>query len=148
MDEADVMAKALGRWCNEHDRGYTRVAFPNGVHASGCPECLKDSPLALIDPEALWAATQQAKADRAERMPDEQAALRVLHDAYTRLKELGWRDAIYCPKDGTEFQVIEAGSTGIHNCAYLGEWPTGGWYINGEDPLRPILFRLQPSEAP
>jgi hypothetical protein len=57
-----------------------------------------------------------AKNDRAEKMPDEKAALFVMFEAYQRLKELGWNDAIYSPKDGSMFSSIEAGSTGIHKC--------------------------------
>lgn len=83
------------------------------------------------------------EADRAKRMPDEQAALNVLFGAWLRLKELGWQDAEYCPKDGSEFKVIEAGSTGFHDCVYLGEWPTGGWWVHDGDtyPSRPILWK-------
>lgn len=71
-----------------------------------------------------------------------------MHDAYTRLTELGWWDASYCPKDGSHFQAIEAGSTGIHDCAYWGAWPTGGWNIFDGDvwPSRPILFKLYPED--
>lgn len=76
-------------------------------------------------------------------MPDEQAALNVLFGAWLRLKELGWQEAEYCPKDGSEFKVIEAGSTGFHDCVYLGEWPTGGWWVHDGDtyPSRPILWK-------
>ena len=38
-------------------------------------------------------------------------ALRMMCDAYQRLKDFGWNDAIYCPKDGSIFDVIEAGSS-------------------------------------
>jgi hypothetical protein len=80
-------------------------------------------------------------------MPDDAAALTILFEAYQRLKSLGWREAIYCPKDGTPFQAIEAGSTGIHTCHYDGDWPTGHWWIsNAGDlwPSHPILFRPFP----
>jgi len=53
---------------------------------------------------------------------------------------------IYCPKDGTTFNVLEAGSTGIFVAHYEGEWPTGSWWIHDEEygdlsPSRPILFK-------
>ena len=78
-------------------------------------------------------------AERTER------ALLNLFEAYQDLKRLGWNDAIYCPKDGTWFDAIEAGSTGIHNCQYQGQWPNGGWWVADGDvwPSRPILFRLR-----
>lgn len=90
------------------------------------------------------AATQR----RAELMPDEPAAIRMMFEAHQRLKELGWNDAIYCPKDGSEFDVIEPGSTGIHRCHYHGEWPTGKWYIAADGdlwPSRPVLYRKTPN---
>jgi len=80
---------------------------------------------------------------RAEALPDVHACLRVMMDAYVRLKELGWNDAIYCPKDGSTFKVIEFGSTGIFDCHYDGEWPKGRWWTHdGGDlwPSRPVLY--------
>lgn len=62
--------------------------------------------------------------------------------AYDELRKLGWREAVFCPKDGTVFEVIEPGSTGIHDCRYEGEWPTGGWWVE-DGPSYPILFRLK-----
>jgi hypothetical protein len=101
-------------------------------------------PLRKSEADALLRASDEAKARRIEQMPDEQSAIHALFSAYLRLKELGWKDAIYCPKDGTLFDVLEAGSTGIHRCRYDGEWPTGHWWIVGDDdlyPSLPVLFR-------
>ena len=78
-------------------------------------------------------------------MPTERAAIDALWHAYQRLKELGWREAMYCPKDGSTFNAIEAGSTGIHICHYDGKWPTGHWWLHDHDgdlsPSRPIMFK-------
>lgn len=137
-------ARALGRWCDTHDRALSRVHLSSGIHVTGCPECVEGSGLAGIDLPGLVESLGRARVQRAERMPDEQAALAVLHDAYIRLKELGWNDATYCPKDGTTFQAIEVGSTGIHDCYCTGGWPAGGWWID-DSPSRPILFRTAPS---
>lgn len=98
----------------------------------------------------IWKAAEAAKAARADAMPTEKEALDVMFEAYQRLQELGWREAIYCPKDGSPFLAIEAGSTGIHDCAYIGEWPTGSWEIIEADdlwPSRPILFKPIPPES-
>lgn len=89
---------------------------------------------------------KKIKADektRAEKMPDERAAILQMFDAYLRLKELGWKEAVYCPKDGSHFHAIEAGSTGIHDCSYEGKWPDGAWWIYDGDmwPSHPILFK-------
>lgn len=99
--------------------------------------------------DAMIARIDQQQAERAAKMPDEKTALSVMHDAYVRLGELGWRCASYCPKDGSSFQVIEAGSTGIFRAHYQGEWPTGTWWLEDEGdlwPSRPILFRLYPED--
>ena len=101
--------------------------------------------------EEQWAAMvaeiEARKRDLAERLPDEAACLRAMGDAWQRLKELGWREAIYCPKDGTPFDAIEFGSTGIHDCHYEGEWPNGHWWIHEDGdlcPSQPVMFRERP----
>lgn len=94
-----------------------------------------------------WAMIQDNEAKRAEKLPDEQACLGAAFEAWKRLSELGWREIIYCPKDGTVFDSVSMGSTGIHDCHYHGEWPEGGWWVHdGGDlwPARPFMFRLKP----
>lgn len=94
--------------------------------------------------EAIWAEAKRQEAERAEKMPTVEDALFQMTQAHHRLKELGWREAMYCPKDGTPFEVIEPGSSGIHIAHYWGEWPSGSWFIedNGDLwPSRPCLFR-------
>lgn len=83
---------------------------------------------------------------RAEVMPTEYDALRVMFHAYSRLKELGWRDGMYMPKDGTMVTVCQVGSTGTFDCAYVGEWSDGFFDVyDGGDvyPTRsaPPLFK-------
>lgn len=92
----------------------------------------------------------EMKAKRLSDMPDERSAIEAMHQAHTRLTELGWRNAIYCPKDGSTFDVIEAGSTGIHTAHYEGAWPDGSWWVHADGdlcPSRPILFRLHPQDG-
>lgn len=105
----------------------------------------RHEPLRASEADEIMARAKQAELRRQDLMPDEQAALNMMFDAWQRLKELGWREAIYCPKDGRVFDAIEAGSTGIHACHYRGEWPKGGWWVDDGDlwPSRPILFRLR-----
>lgn len=100
--------------------------------------------------DSLIAKIDAGKAVRAEKMPDEHAALTQMFEAWQRLNELGWNSAIYCPKDGSEFSAIEAGSTGIHACHYQGEWPKGGWWIHDGDtwPAHPILWRPRKPDDP
>ena len=101
--------------------------------------------LTAAEGTAILAAHEAAKAQRAVDMPDDAAALRVMMQAWLRLTELGWSEAMYCPKDGTHFDAISAGSTGVHETWYDGEWPDGRWWcFDGSDiwPASPILFRL------
>ena len=112
-------------------------------------------PLSKEEAERLMAAIDAKQAEIAKRWPDERSALVALTEAYHRLMDFGWREAIYCPKDGSPFHVIEAGSSGIHDGWYEGSWPDGRWWVaDGGDnwPSRPILFRLiapaRPAAAP
>lgn len=94
--------------------------------------------------DAQTGAFSRVDAARAALMPTEQDAINMMWQAVQRLKQLGWKEAIYCPKDGSEFDAIEPGSTGIHKTHYSGEWPTGGWMVaDGGDlwPSHPYLYR-------
>lgn len=85
-------------------------------------------PLTRDEADALWLAAEKAKADAAAEMPLTTDALRVMQRGRSRLRELGWKEAQYCPKDGTPFAVIEYGSTGIFEAWYNGDWPDGRVY--------------------
>lgn len=77
-------------------------------------------------------------------MSKEQELLKAMCSAYHALQKLGWKEIIYCPKDGSVFSAIEPGSTGIHDCFYQGTWPDGHWYIVDEHdmyPSHPILWK-------
>lgn len=99
--------------------------------------------------DAIFKCLERDERQRIEDMPDDAKAIHELNRAYKRLCEMGWQNAIYCPKDGTVFEVIEAGSTGVHDCIYEGEWPKGSWWVLEDAdmcPSRPILFRLKPDD--
>lgn len=94
--------------------------------------------------DGLLASWKAAQEKRSQDMPTDETALNVMFDAWQRLKEMGWQEAIYCPKDGSMFFCIEAGSTGIHHCSYDGEWPKGGWWVHEHGdmwPSHPILWK-------
>ena len=110
---------------------------------------LRREPLTRAEGDAMWAGAEAAKADRLKRMPDEQSAIKALFDAWLRLKDFGWNDPVYCPKDGSQFNMLELGSTGIHTGYYTGKWPDGHWWIADEHdlwPSRPALFKLFPED--
>jgi hypothetical protein len=89
----------------------------------------------------IFEALEADKAKRIDEMPDVEHALRVFTRAYRRLIELGFKEIPYHPKDGSTFEVIEPGSTGIHSCEYW-ETPTrGSFWIEGDSPSHPVLWR-------
>jgi hypothetical protein len=91
---------------------------------------------------------QQDEARGVEPTDAERAALLKMFEAYQELKRLGWNDAIYCPKDGSMFLVIEPGSTGVHLAKYEGSWPDGHWWVYDGDawPSRPCLWKPRARE--
>lgn len=103
----------------------------------------KREPIRKDVADQLWAQAELARTKRMADMPTEQDAIEALWQAYTRLKELGWQDPVYAPKDGSQLDLIEPGSTGIHQGVYEGKWPTGSWWIYDGDlwPSRPVLAR-------
>lgn len=98
----------------------------------------------VVDARKILEAADAGKKRRSETMPTEYDVLRVLGECHSRLRELGWTEAIYCPKDGTPFKAIEFGSTGIHDCHYEGEWPKGSWWLHDAGdlyPSRPVMIK-------
>lgn len=85
-------------------------------------------PLTKEEADALWKASEEAEAKSAADMPETNDAIQVMQRGRSRLRDLGWREAQYCPKDGTPFAVIEYGSTGIFEAWYNGDWPDGRIY--------------------
>lgn len=82
-------------------------------------------------------------------MPTEESAILALHHAWTRLKDFGWQDPVYAPKDGSRLDILELGSKGIHCGTYEGEWPTGRWWLHGDGdmwPTRPAMARARKVE--
>lgn len=110
----------------------------------------RHEPLRKSEADELLRQIEAADAKRKDLMPDEDAAVEMFFDAWLRLKDFGWREAMYCPKDGRLFEVIEAGSTGKFKCEYSGEWPTGSYWIHADNdlsPSRPTLYRELPPNS-
>lgn len=104
-------------------------------------------PMEPGEADTLIEHIEKEEAKRKSDYPTEEDARREMFRTWLRLKDFGWREAEYCPKYGSPFDVIEAGSYGIHRCHYSGEWPDGQYWISSESdlwPSRPILFRLDP----
>ena len=108
----------------------------------------RHDPLRQSEASRFWEMAEAQDAHRKQLMPDEESTRKMLHDAWLRLKDFGWKEAMYCPKDGRVFDAIEAGSSGIHKCNYQGEWPKGSYWVQDEHdvwPSRPILYREIPA---
>lgn len=82
-------------------------------------------PLSEDQANAFWQQAEESRARQEKEMPDTASAVGRLMDAWDRLRQLGWANGVYCPKDGSEFAVIEYGSTGIFYGSYFGDWPKG-----------------------
>lgn len=113
----------------------------------------RHKPLRASEADQIMAALERDKARRAEMMPTEADAARALWEAYYRLKELGWREATYCPRDGRTLKFIEAGSSGIdeghcddQNRAH--KLPSVWLHSKGDLwPSQPVLYRDPSSPA-
>jgi hypothetical protein len=70
------------------------------------------------------------------------AALAKLFDAHQALLREGWTEPQYFkfPKPGTEFELIELGSTGIHRAVHHTDGEKTCW-VDYEWPSNPFLVR-------
>jgi hypothetical protein len=94
--------------------------------------------------EILLKRLDLSRQERAERLPDAKSCLSSILDARERLIELGWREMSGFPTDGTSFWTVEAGSTGIHDTVYSGEYPNGYFFVQADGdlwPSKPILWK-------
>lgn len=118
--------------------------------ATGFP-AMRHEPLTRADADAIWAQVEKNTKARAELMPTEQDAVRMMCEAFHRLKELGWKETMYMSSEshGT-LKLIEPGSSGIHEGHYIGEWPTGSWWLHDAGdlwPSRPCLAKALPVDT-
>lgn len=147
LDTADICNFYLGP--DRADDVVGHKTFDTGERGEDGFPVLRHEPLTRAEATALWVRAEQRDKERAQRMPDEQAAIEALFEAWQRLKELGWKEPQYCPKDGSNFKVIELGSTGIFDCNYHGKWPDGMYMVSDDSDVYPTstgvaMFKLLP----
>lgn len=72
---------------------------------------------------------------------EEQKVINEMFTAYDKLRQMGWQDGVYAPKDGKLFWSIEAGSTGVFKTQYFDG--VGFFSTDEEDsyPTNPILWK-------
>lgn len=104
----------------------------------------RHEPLRQNEADKIMRRIEQADQRRIELMPTEQDAVRMMSTAFHRLKELGWKETMYGPTNQV-VQLIENGSSGIHKGSRWNEWPENTWWIDGDSPSNPCLFK--PIEA-
>lgn len=111
-------------------------------------------PLRASEANVIIARAGEEQRKRAELMPTEQDAARAMWSAWQRLKELGWQETCYGPTN-VEVHLIEPGSSGIHKGVRFEKWPEKTWWIDGDCPSTPCLFKpisaactAQPADQP
>lgn len=103
-------------------------------------------PLCQIEADEIMRKIEEANQRRAELMPTEQDAVRMMCNAFQRLKELGWKETMYGPTNH-EVQLIENGSSGVHRGMRWNEWPEKTWWIDNDSPSNPCLFKPIPADS-
>jgi len=74
--------------------------------------------------------------------PDEMRHLDTLFQSWKALKALGWEEPRYFrwPEAHKEFELIELGSTGVHQAVHFGD-PGKVCWVDREWPSYPFLVR-------
>lgn len=139
--------KFCGRPNIEHGGGQCPTDDPIVGHKTFRDgDSFRHEPLRQSEASIIMASVEAAKAKRAADMPTEKDAARALFEAWYRLKELGWRETCYGPTNEM-VQVIEPGSSGIHQGIRYEAWPEKTWWIDGDSPSTPCLFKPIPSQG-
>lgn len=114
--------------------GHKAIRNDDGTH--------RHEPLRESEAKAILDQCEAEKARRAELMPTEKDAARMMFQAWYRLKELGWTETMYGPTNEV-VHVIEPGSSGIHEASRHEPWPEKTWWsYDGESwPMTPCLFK-------
>lgn len=87
--------------------------------------------------------------EKAERLSWSTPAMEQIAKFTQQLFEDGWRDAAYCPKDGSVFLAWVPTMSMPYRCKYEGQWPNGQWWamLHGDMwPDRPMLWKPLPVE--
>ena len=95
-----------------------------------------------------WA--ESAEKERAELEPFAHPAMADISRLTSELRNAGWNDIAYCPKDGTVFLAWSPINGPLpYRCSYDGEWPNGSWWActcGDIWPDRPVLFKPLPQD--
>lgn len=100
----------------------------------------RHEPLRQSEADEIMARIDARDKRLAEQMPTERDAAQALFEAWYRLKQLGWKETCYGPTN-VEVLVIEPGSSGLHRASRWAPWPEKTWWIDGDAPSNPCLFR-------
>lgn len=82
----------------------------------------------------------------------EKQLLEQMSTAYHALQRLGFNDICYAKTANKMYEVIEPGSSGLHRAFFTDKdpakpcWTKRSWWIDGNHPSRPILFRELPPD--
>jgi len=107
----------------------------------------RHEPLTESEADKLLEHVEAARVEREKLIPDQEKALRLLHDCYTRLGDMGWRSP---PKftinpGKYKFKVITYGSTGVFDitCNVGEDGKFNWWYASHWDlwPITPLMVK-------
>lgn len=100
---------------------------------------------------------RKQRARAADRATDDRPAIERLYSAYRDLLAQGWTDQFSIPKDGSEIEIIEMGSTGIFKACWHSfghaDCPDYGCFFAADGgqhyPSKPVLWRrIKPKANP
>lgn len=105
--------------------------------------------MAVASDIAGTASERKRAAKVVKAMADERPLVDRLYSLWHELRAAGWQDMLYAPKDGSDIEMIEMGSTGVFRArwrSYSHEpLDTCGCFF-GEDggnawPMRGVMWR-------
>lgn len=91
-------------------------------------------------------AEQKRKRKILDAAKDTRPITERLFSLHCEMLAKGWQDIMHAPKDGTEIEVVEMGSTGIHKAIWHSlEHDSlnncGCFFVDGDWPSRPTYWR-------
>lgn len=107
----------------------------------------RHEPLTESEADELWAHCEAEAKRRGELIPDQEAAIKLMHDCCVRLRDMGWiTPPKFTTKPGTyKFKVIEFGSTGVFDvtCNVGGSGKFQWWHASHGDiwPITPLMVK-------
>ncbi len=102
--------------------------------------------------EEIRMISDRPRAEREERLPDEDAAIQAIIDGYGRLVEFGWKPVADIADDGSYLGIVHGKDSAVF-CRFVdpgrwGHWEV--WHADEEDgeSIWPVLVKEIEETAP